>query len=112
MRLQTQLYVTSQGCRDGEATRALMRAATKPLDDLYQQGVIAGYQLSVLETEDDYEDKDLDRPLIEGETGGALPVLFLNVTYRIDRSPPDTAAIDPVILEFAFRHLLTESDVP
>lgn len=110
MRLQTRLYVTNHGCSDIEASRSLMRSATAPLDELYERGVIAGYQLSVLETEADYEDKDLDRPLIERETGGTLPALFLNVTYRIDQIPPDAQAIEPVITEYAFRHLLTESD--
>ncbi len=110
MRHQTRLFVTTDGCRDREASRELMHAATIPLNELYESGVISGYQLSVIETEDDYEDKDLDRPLIERETAGVIPALFLNVTYRIDRKPPDGAAIEPVITKYAFRHLLTESD--
>ena len=112
MKLQTRLYVTTQDCRGGDAAREVLRAATVPLDELYQRGVIAGYQLSVLETETDYGDRDLDQLLIERETGGVLPVLFLNVTYRIDHGPPDSTSIEPVITGYAFRHLLTESDAP
>jgi hypothetical protein len=112
MKLQTRLYVTTQGCQDAEAARELMRAITIPLDELYDGKVISGYQMHVLKTEDDYDEYDLDRPLIERETHGVFPALFLNVTYRIDQAPPDDAAIEPLIAKNAFRHLLTESDDP
>src|ERR1700704_4870341 len=110
MRLQTRLFVTTQGFSDVNAARNLVYALATPLDDLYYRKVISGYQLFVLKTEDDYEEHDLDRPLIERETHGVFPVIFLNVTYRIDQVPPDVDAIEPLIAENAFRHLLTESD--
>lgn len=62
----------------------------------------------MLKTEDDYEEYDLDRPLIEGETQGVFPAIFLNVTYRIDTTLPDVSAIEPVIAKYGFRHLLTD----
>ena len=111
MKLQHRLYATTQGCATGDAARELLRAAGVSLDELYEQGVIAGYKLLVLETESDYEDQDLDRPAIERETGGQLPVLFLNVTYRDEDPPPDLAAVDPLITKYALRYL-TESDDP
>ena len=111
MKLQHRLYATTQGCRDGDSARELLRAAGVPLDGLYDRGVIAGYKLLVIESEDDYEDQDLDRPAIERETRGQLPALFLNVTYRDDDAPLDLAAVEPVLTEYAFRYL-TESDDP
>src|SRR6185436_13720530 len=73
MRHQIRLFVTTEGCRHEEATIELMRAAGVPLDELYERRRIAGYQLSVITTEDDYEEKDLDRQLIERETQRRLP---------------------------------------
>jgi hypothetical protein len=70
--------------------------------------VISGYQTFVLKTEDDYEEYDLDRPLIECETLGVFPAIFLNITYRIDATPPDISAIEPVITRYGFQHMLTE----
>lgn len=112
MRHQIRLFVTTDGCGHEEAAIELMRAAGIPLDELYEQRRIAGYQLSVIATEDDYEEKDLNRQLIERETQGRLPALYLNVTYRIDREPPDVQAIEPLLSRYGFRHLLTESDAP
>jgi len=34
------------------------------------------------------------------------------VTYRIDQTPPDGAAIEPIVARYGFHHLLTESDDP
>lgn len=112
MKFQTRLYVTRQGCTDVPATRALAYELAPPLDELYNGKVIAGYQALVLKSEDDYEEHDLDRPMIERETQGELPAIFLNITYRIDLSPPDASAIDPLIARYGFKHLLTESDAP
>ena len=112
MRHQIRLFATTQGCTSGETARELMRAAMAELAEIYERGVIAGYKLLVLKEEDDYEDQDLDRPLIERETGGAFPALYLNVTYRIDQTPPDGAAIEPIVARYGFHHLLTESDDP
>ena len=110
MKLQTRLYVTTRGCRDAETTRDLVHAITVPLDEKYNRKVISGYQMFVLKTKDDYDEYDLDGPMIERETHGVFPAIFLNVTYRIDREPPDVAAIEPLLTENGFRHLLTESD--
>jgi hypothetical protein len=110
MRLQARVFVTTEGCRDEEASHELMRAAAAVLEELHKRRVIAGYRLSAIVAEDDYEEQDLDRPLIERETAGVLPALFLNVTYRIDGDPPDVDAIEPVITKYAFRHLLTDPE--
>jgi hypothetical protein len=112
VRLQTRLYITTQGCTDVIAARELAYGMAPPLDELYERNVISGYQSFVLKTEDDYEEYDLDRPMIERETQGVFPAIFLNVTYRLDTSPPDVAAIEPVIAKYGFRHMLTESDAP
>lgn len=108
MKLQARFYVTTQGCTDANAARALAYELAGPLDQLYDRNVISGYQSFVLKTEDDYEEHDLDRPMIERETQGVLPAIFLNITYRIGASPPDVSAIEPVITKFGFRHMLTE----
>lgn len=108
MKLQARFYVTTQGCTDTNAARKLAYDLASPLDDLYNRGVISGYQSFVLEAEDDYEEHDLDRPMIERETQGVFPAIFLNVTYRIDAAPPDVSAIEPVTTTYGFRHLLTE----
>ncbi|HMG57919.1 MAG TPA: hypothetical protein VK601_30665 [Kofleriaceae bacterium] len=110
MKLQTRLFVTTQGCADADAARELAFSLAPPLDELYDRKVIAGYQALAIKTEDDYDEHDLDRPLIERETHGVLPAVFLNVTYRIDIVPPDAAALEPILAQYAFRHLLTESD--
>lgn len=112
MKLQTRLYVTIQGCPDVETARESVHAITVPLDELYNREVISGYQLFILKTKDDYDEYDLDGLMIERQTHGVFPAIFLNVTYRIDREPPDDAAIKPLITEKGFRHLLTESDDP
>ena len=111
MKLQHRLYATTEGCRDGDTARGLLRAAGARLDEIYDQGTIAGYKLLVLENENDYEEEDLDRPAIERETGGVLPCLFLNVTYREVESPSDMTAVESLTREYRFR-LLTESDDP
>lgn len=110
MKLQTWLYVTTHNCRDAAAARELAYELAEPLDELYYRKVISGYQALPIKSEDDYEEHDLDRPLIERETHGALPAIFLNVTYRIDQAPADISAIAPVLAKYQFRHLLTESD--
>jgi len=110
VRYQTRLYVTLRDCGDADAARAAMAGATAALDPLYERDAIAGYHLSVIEHEDDFEEKDLDRPLLESGTGGVLPALYLNLTYRIDQGPPDDAAAAPTLAAYGFRHLLTESD--
>jgi hypothetical protein len=102
MNLQPHLFATIHGCTGGEAAREQMRAATVPLDALYDGKVISGYQMFVIQTEDDYDEYDLDRPGIERVTGGALPAIFLNITYELDEGPPDLAAAAPVIAQFAF----------
>jgi hypothetical protein len=126
VRLQTRLYITTQGCTDVATARELAFEMAAPLDELYERSVISGYQSLVLKTEDDYEEYDLDRPMIERETRGVFPAIFLNITCRIDSSPSDVpapmtsapdlpadiSAIDPVIAKYAFRHMLTESDAP
>ncbi|TMQ15662.1 MAG: hypothetical protein E6J90_05700 [Deltaproteobacteria bacterium] len=108
MKLQARFYVTTEGCTDAKAARELAFELAAPLDQLYDRKVISGYQSFVLKTEDDYEEHDLDRPLIERETHGVLPAIFLNITYRVDAGPPDVSAIEPVIAKYKFRHLLTE----
>lgn len=79
MKLQARFYVTTQGCTDANAARKLAYELAAPLDDLYDQSAISGYQSFVLKTEDDYEKHDLDRPMIERETQGVLPAIFLNM---------------------------------
>ena len=105
MKLQRRLYATTQGCHTGDAARELLRAAGVYLDEIYEQGVIAGYKLLVLETESDYENQDLDRSAIERETGGVLPAMFLNVTDHQHEASPDTLAIEPLIARYGFRYL-------
>lgn len=112
MRLQTRLYVTTQGCSEASAARERMYAVATQLDERHGRSVISGYQMFVLESDDDYDEHDLDRSLIEHEIHGRFPAIFLNVTYRIDRTPPDESEVEPIIAEHAFRHLLTESDAP
>jgi hypothetical protein len=112
MKLQTRLYVTRQGCTDAAAARTLAYELAPPLDELYGKATIAGYQALVLKSEDDYAEYDLDQSMIERETQGSLPAIFLNVTYRIDLSPPDTSVIDRLVENYGFRHMLTESDAP
>lgn len=108
MKLQARFYVTTQGCADAKIARDLAFEMAVPLDELYNRKVISGYQSFVLKTEDDYEEHDLDRPMIEQETQGVFPAIFLNITYRIDTSPADVSAIEPVIKKYGFRHMLTE----
>ena len=108
MKLQSRFYVTTHGFADANAARELAYEMAVPLDELYDRKVISGYQSFVLKAEDDYEEHDLDRELIERETQGELPAIFLNITYRIDAAPPDVSAIEPVITKYRFRHLLTE----
>ncbi|HEY6178649.1 MAG TPA: hypothetical protein VIX73_29565 [Kofleriaceae bacterium] len=110
MKLQPRLYVTTQGCTDAAAARTLAHELAEPLDDLYARKIISGYQSFVLKSEDDYEEYDLDRLMIERETKGVFPAIFLNVTYRIDTSPPDVAVLEPMIAKYGFRLMLTESD--
>lgn len=110
MKLQCQLFVTTHGCPDVETARQRVYAISARLDELYERSAISGYQLFVLKTEDDYEEYDLDRPSIERETLGVFPAIFLNVTYRIDKAPSDATAIEPLVVENRFHHLLTESD--
>jgi hypothetical protein len=110
MKLQARFYVTTQGCTDAKIARELAFELAAPLDQLYEQKVISGYQSFVLKNEDDYEEYDLDRPLIEQETHSVFPAIFLNVTCRIVEAPAATAAIGPVVAEHGFRHLRTEPE--
>lgn len=110
MRLQTRLYVTTQGCTNISAARELAYELAPLLDELHHRNVIAGYQALVLKSEDDYEYHDLDRSMIERETLGVFPAIVLNVTYRIDMSEPDLAAIAPMIARCGFQPILVESD--
>jgi hypothetical protein len=110
MKLQTRLYVTTQGCTDAATTRSLAYELADPLDALHGRKSISGYQALVLKSEDDYDEHDLDRALIERETRGRLPAIFLNITYHVDTASHGAAMIEPLIAKYGFRHLLTECD--
>ncbi|HET9622077.1 MAG TPA: hypothetical protein VFP84_11965 [Kofleriaceae bacterium] len=110
MRLQSRIYITTQGCQDELTTRALMDQATALLDELYDRGKLTGYKSHVLTSADDYAEQDLERDLIVADTGGKLPALYLNLTLSLDAGPPDVEVFAPVLAQFGFHHLLTESD--
>jgi hypothetical protein len=110
MRLQSRIYITTQGCQDEVATRVLMDEATALLDELYDRGKLTGYKALVLTTDDDYAEQDIERELIVTDTSGQLPALYLNLTLSLDAGPPDVEVFAPVLTRFGFRHLLTEAD--
>src|ERR1700760_3081389 len=109
MRLQSRIFITTQGCHDHATTRALMHEVTAPLDELHDGGKLTGYKALVLTTDDAYVEQDIERDLIVAETGGQLPALYLNLTLSLDAGPPDVEVFAPILTRYGFRHLLTES---
>jgi hypothetical protein len=91
MSLATKIYVTEQGATDPDSAIRVSRALGAHFADLLAQGLISGYQVTAITGDDQFEEDDLPRELIEGVTEGRLPAVYVNMTYD-DADPRHTGA--------------------
>jgi hypothetical protein len=91
MTLTPRLYVTEQGVTDPGSALEVARELRAHFADLLAQDVISGYQVTPITSDEDFEEEDLPRELIEGVTEGRLPAVYVNMTYD-DANPRHTGA--------------------
>ena len=59
-------------------------------------------------TDDDFDEKDVDREFVEPITGGELPAIFLNITYDLETNAPGDPEVDAFIARAGLVHSLTD----
>jgi hypothetical protein len=84
MRLGARIYATTHGCEDRPCALAAKDAIAEALAQRRAAGLLAGYEATVIASDEDWEEQGLDREVIDAVTGGGLPVIYVNITYDAD----------------------------
>jgi len=111
VKLQAWIYVLPMAGRDTDAVIAQVAGLKAALDPLLERGAFTGWAIDSLLTDDDYAEKDVDREFVEPITGGALPAIFLNLTYDLERNAPGDAEVDALIARTGLVHSFTDPPV-
>lgn len=108
MKIVSKNYVTRDGCDDRDAAIDRVHEIADLLRARYERDELRGFESAVIACDDDYVRHDLEytRARIDAVTGGALPVIWLNVTFPAPVSDDDGMAA--LIARFGLVHLLTE----
>lgn len=112
MRLGARIYATTGGFDDRASAIAVKDAIGDALAARRAAGLLAGYEATVIATDEDWEEQGLDREVIDDVTGGALPVIYVNVTYDADDPRQRDADHRELVEAFELRPVLevTEPD--
>ncbi|GIE94710.1 hypothetical protein [Paractinoplanes rishiriensis] len=111
MKLQAWIYVLPMAGRDTGAVIAQVAEMKAALDPLLERGVFAGWRIFSLLTDDDFDDKDVDREFVEPITGGELPAVFLNITYDLERNSPGDPQVEAFLDRTGLVHSFTDPPV-
>lgn len=90
-----------------DATIALVRRLREALRPHREAGTLEGFRAVAITEPDDFDEHDIDPDLVEHVTQGALPALYLNLTYDIDHQQPDHPAIASLLADTGVEHVLT-----
>src|SRR5262249_40976236 len=84
VRLGARIYVTAAGFDDADGAVARRGELGAALGAILQEGLIAGYIAGSVTSEEQWDDEGVERAPIDALTGGALPVVYANITYDAD----------------------------
>lgn len=109
MSIVSKIYVTRDGCVDRDAALNHVHELGDLLRARYERGELRGFESCVLASDDDYAENDLEymRAQIEAVTGGALPAIWVNVTFPAPVSD-DGDGMAELVTRFGLIHLITE----
>lgn len=111
MKLQAWIYVLPMAGRDLDAVTARVAELRAALDPLLRRGAFTGWAIDSLLTDDDFDEKDVDREFVEPITGGELPAIFLNITYDLESNAPGDPGVDDLIARTGLVHSFTDPPV-
>jgi hypothetical protein len=103
VRLGARIYVTADGIADAASALALRARIAEALQRHLQDGLLSGYEVGSVTSEDQWADEGMDRDIIEPVTGGALPVVYVNLSYDADDPRQRDADHSQVIEAFGLR---------
>lgn len=98
MRLSARIYATTHGFRDRAGAIVVKDEIGDALAQRRSAGLLAGYEATVIASDDDWEEEGLDREVLEEVTGGRQPFIYVNVTRDVD-DPVQAAAGDGDLVE-------------
>lgn len=106
MDLQCWIYAAAPA--GPEAAISTIRSLREALQPRLTAGTLAGYSAVALLEPDDFADEDIDPALVEPVTHGALPAVYLNLTYDLDRQRPGGPEIESLLAGAGLVHVLTD----
>jgi hypothetical protein len=108
MNLQAWIYAARKDDDTPEEVLATVRMLGVDLEARLAAGSLAGYRATAVLVDDDFEDQDIERALVEPVTGGTLPAIYLNLTYDLDRHQPVAAELETQLSDAGLVHVLTD----
>jgi hypothetical protein len=100
MGLAARVYVTTATGEDVVATRLALEDA---LAERLAAGLLSGYEVGAVSSEQDWEWAALDRDSAEAVTGGRLPFVYANLSYDPDVARHVAADHADVLERFGLR---------
>jgi hypothetical protein len=103
MRLGARIYATTAGVHDAGSALAVRARLGEALAARLADGLLAGYETGSVSSDEQWEDEGMDREVIDAVTGGALPVVYANLTYDADDPRQRDADHGDLIRAFALQ---------
>jgi hypothetical protein len=102
VRLGANVFVSAPAADEAEAIalRGEIGAALRPLLD---GGEIAGYRAVAVASEEDWDEHDIDRDVLEAVSGGVLPIVYLAISYDADVAAQPGPGVGRVIERFSLQ---------
>ena len=103
MRLGARIYATTEGFADAAGAVARRGELGEALEHRLEDGLISGYIAGSVTSEAQWDDESVDRAVIDAVTGGALPVVYANLTYDADDERQAGADLRDLLEAFGLR---------
>jgi hypothetical protein len=107
MTLAARIYAITDGLEDPMAVKDKLADA---LAERLAAGLLTGYEATVVDTEEEWDEQGLDREVIADVTGGRLPFVYVNLTYDVDDPRQRDADHADLIEAFRMRPVLEVTD--